>query len=102
MKLNTVKLVLLALGVFSFSSSLIAQEIKKPDVEKMMKRFDTDKNGSISLKEFISVKRKNEVPADRLGKRFNQMDKDENGAVTLKELKAFFEKSKGKKKGKKK
>lgn len=102
MKLNTVKLVLLALGVFSFSSTLIAQERKKPDLEKMMKRFDTDKNGSISLKEFISVKRKNEVPADRLGKRFNQMDKDENGAVTLKELKAFFEKSKGKKKGKKK
>lgn len=96
MKLNTVKLGLLALGFFGFSLSMSAQEKKAPDFEKMLKRFDTDKNETISLEEFKAYKRKNEVPDEALEKRFARMDADQNGAVTLDELKANFNKPKGK------
>lgn len=94
MKLNTVKLGLLALSVFAMSLTTTAQEKKTPDFEKMLKRFDTDKNGTVSFEEFKLAKRKNEVPLERLEKRFTRMDSDKNGAVTLEELKAEFEKPK--------
>lgn len=101
MKLNTVKLGLLALGIFGFSLTTSAQEKKAPDFDKMFKRFDTDKNETISLEEFKAYKRKNEVAADALEKRFARMDADQNGAITLDELKANFNKPKAKKPKKK-
>lgn len=100
MKLNTVKLGLLALGIFGFSLTTSAQEKKAPDFDKMFKRFDTDKNETVSLDEFKAYKRKNEVPADVLEKRFARMDADHNDAVTLDEFKAHFNKPKAKPKKK--
>ena len=100
MKLNTAKLGLLTLGLFAFSLTMSAQEKKEQNFEKMLKRFDTDTNGSISLDEWKSAKRKNEVPAEKLEKNYARMDADSNGEVTLEELKANFGKPKGKGKGK--
>ena len=104
MKLNTVKFGVLTLLLFAFSLSISAQEKKAPNFEKMLLRFDSDDNGSVSLDEFKSAKRKNEVPAERLEKNYAKLDGDSNGEVTLEELKTNWgkEKAKGKGKGKKK
>ena len=102
MKLNTVKLGMLALGIFGFSLAMSAQERKAPNFEKMLKRFDADENGSVSLEEFTSAKRKNEVPVERLEKQYARLDADKDGALTLVELKENWRKGKGKGKGKNK
>jgi|SaaInl85LU_5_DNA_1037374.scaffolds.fasta_scaffold234780_1 Ca2+-binding EF-hand superfamily protein len=105
MKLTTLKLGTLVLALCAFTS-MEAQEKKKPDPEKMFKKFDTNEDGSISLEEFKAIKRKNEVPAEKLEKNFARMDEDSDGKVTLEEMIAFREKNKGngkeKGKGKKK
>lgn len=100
MKLNTAKLGLLALSLFSFSLAMSAQEKKAPNFDKMFKRYDADTDGSISLEEYKSTKRKKEVPVERLEKSFAKLDGNSDGAVTLEELKANFGKGKGKSKGK--
>ena len=100
MKLNTVKFGVLTLLLFAFSLSISAQEKKEPNFDRMLKRYDTDANGSISLEEFKSAKRKNEVPAERLEKNYVKLDGDSNGAVTLEELKTNWVKGKAKGKGK--
>lgn len=100
MKSKTFKLGVLALGIFACSFTMSAQEKKGPNFEKMFKRFDADKNGTISLEEFTSAKRKNEVPVERLEKQYAKLDANEDGALTLDELKENWKKSKGKGKGK--
>ncbi|MEP3838970.1 MAG: hypothetical protein ABJM36_15095 [Algibacter sp.] len=102
MKLNTVKLGVLALGLFGFSLSMSAQEKKEPNFEKILKKFDADENGSVSLEEFKNAKRKNEIPAEKLEKQYVKLDADKDGAVTLVELKENWGKSKGKGRNKKK
>ncbi|MGB5418022.1 hypothetical protein [Algibacter sp.] len=102
MKSKTIKLGALALGLFACSFTMSAQEKKEPNFEKMHKRFDADNNGSISLDEFKSAKRKNEVPAEKLEKNYARLDADGDGAVTLAELKENWKKGKGQGKGKKK
>ncbi|MBC3757391.1 EF-hand domain-containing protein [Hyunsoonleella sp. SJ7] len=97
MKFNTLKLSVLTLGFLSISFTTSAQEKQGPNFEKMFKRFDADKNGSISLEEFKSAKRKKEVPVDRLEKNYAKLDADGNGALTLEELKENWGKGKGKK-----
>ena len=97
MKITTLKLGTLALALFVFSS-LQAQEKKEPDFDKMFKRLDADANGTVSLEEFKSAKRKNEVPVERLEKNYARLDADGNGKLTLDELKAGWKKGKGKKK----
>ena len=101
MKLHTVKLGLVALGLCAFTFTASAQEKKKPNPEQMFKRSDLDKDGSITLEEFKDTKRKKEVAEDVLEKRFNRMDADEDGAVTLEEFKAHLEKAKARAKKKK-
>lgn len=96
--MTTLKLGTLAVALSAFSFTMSAQEKKAPDFDKMFKRFDADKNGSITLEEFKGAKRKKEVPAERLEKNYAKLDADSNGAVTLEELKANFGKGKGKKK----
>jgi Ca2+-binding EF-hand superfamily protein len=95
MKLTTLKLGVVALGLFAYSQTTTAQD-KKPDPEKMFKSFDANEDGSISLEEFKNKKRKNEVPAERLEKNFARMDEDSNGSVTLEEFKTAGEKMKSK------
>ncbi|TNJ44540.1 EF-hand domain-containing protein [Tamlana fucoidanivorans] len=99
MKHSILKLGACALVFFAFSS-IQAQEKKEPNFDKMLERFDADKNGTISLEEFKSAKRKNEVPEERLEKNFAHLDSDSNGEVTLEELQTNW--GKGKEKGKKK
>ena len=77
-----------------------AQEKKAPNFEKMYKKFDADADGSVSLDEFKSVKRKKVVPANQLEKNYAKLDTDGNGALTLVELKENWGKGKGKKKKK--
>ena len=98
MNLNIVKLSLITLALFAFSLSTYAQEKKKPNPEKVFKRFDLNEDGAITLEEFKNAKRKNEITEEILEKRFNRMDGDKDGLVTLDELKANFAKAKKKNK----
>lgn len=101
MKITTLKLGTIVLALFAFTS-IEAQEKKKPDPEKMFKRLDANEDSVITLEEFKSAKRKNEVPAEKLEEKFKRMDADADGEVTLEELKASQKKGKGKGKKKKK
>jgi len=102
METTTLKLATLALAIFACSFTSEAQERKREmDFDKMIARFDTDKNGSISLDEFKSAERKREVEPERLEKMFATLDGDSNGEVTLDELKANWGKNREKGKGKK-
>ena len=58
MKLNTVKLGVLALGLFGFSLAMSAQEKKGPNFEKMMKRFDSDEMVQFLLRNSLLQKEK--------------------------------------------
>ncbi|PNW28188.1 hypothetical protein [Formosa algae] len=59
MKLKTLTFAMLSLAFFMASFTVQAQEKKRePNPEKMLERMDTDKNGTISLDEFKSVKTK--------------------------------------------
>ncbi|MDO6758640.1 hypothetical protein Q4566_00390 [Tamlana sp. 2_MG-2023] len=98
MTLKTLKFGIAALALFTISFSAQAQEKKEPDFEKMMKRFDADKNSTISLEEFKSAKRKKEVPTEKLEKQFTKLDSDSSGEVTIDELKTNWSKGKKKKK----
>jgi Ca2+-binding EF-hand superfamily protein len=97
MKITTLKLGTVALALFVFSA-IQAQEKKEPNFEKMHKRFDADANGTVSLEEFKSAKRKNEVPVKKLEKNFARLDSNSDGEMTLEELKENWGKGKGKKK----
>jgi Ca2+-binding EF-hand superfamily protein len=97
---SILKLSVFSIVVLAFSLNASGQEPKGPNFEKMHKRFDTDNNGSISLEEWTSFKRKKEVPVDRLEKNYASMDADGNGKLTLGELKSNWGKNRGKKKGK--
>lgn len=99
MKNTTFKITILALALFAFTS-IQAQEKKEPNFEKMLKRFDADGNGSISLEEFKSAKRKKEVTNERLEKNYARIDANNDGSVTLAELKENWAKRKEKKKKK--
>ncbi|WP_308993474.1 EF-hand domain-containing protein [Mariniflexile litorale] len=87
MKLTTLKLGVLVLGLFTFSLSN-AQDRQKPDPEKMFTALDTNKDASISLDEFKARKTKKEIPTETLEKRYAAMDADSNGSVTLEEYKS--------------
>ena len=98
MKLKTILFGILSLAFFSvsFSAQAQTQGKKQPTPEKQMERLDTDKNGTVSLDEFKSAKRKNDVDPERLEKNFTKMDSDSNGELSLEELQAQ-PKGKGKK-----
>lgn len=68
---------------------------KGGDPAKMLKRKDADKNGSLSLEEFL----KGAKDTDKATKMFKRKDKDKDGELSLDELKAGPPKGKGKKKG---
>lgn len=101
MKLTTLKLGVLALGLFAFSQGN-AQDRQKPDPEKMFTILDTNKDGSISLEEMKARKRKNEVSDEMQEKRFAKIDTNADGAVTLEEFKAGIANRGNKGEGKKK
>ncbi|MHA7942323.1 EF-hand domain-containing protein [Formosa sp. 3Alg 14/1] len=97
MKLKTLTFAMLSLAFSAVSFSAQAQDKKRePNPEKMLERMDTDKNGTISLEEFKSVKRKKEVDAKTLEKNFAKIDADSNGQITLEELKKQPKKDKKK------
>lgn len=87
MKLTTLKLGVLALGLFAFTQSN-AQEKKQQDPEKVFAALDTNKDGVMSLEEFKNKKRKTEVSADVIETRYAKMDANADGGVTLEEFKA--------------
>lgn len=102
MKFTTLKLGVVALGLFAFTQGN-AQDKQKPDPEKMFTTLDTNKDGSLSLEELKARKSKKEVSAENQEKRFTAMDVNSDKSVTLEEFKAAMEKGKGgKQSGKKK
>ncbi|MBP8793024.1 MAG: hypothetical protein KBE41_04805 [Lutibacter sp.] len=97
---------LLFLGMFSLAVSVSAQDGEKKakpaqTPEKMMKNYDTDKDGSISKSEAEANKNQG------LFKKFDKVDGDKNGSLSTEELKKMIDKqaqggaAEGKKGGKK-
>ncbi|WP_169515998.1 EF-hand domain-containing protein [Gaetbulibacter saemankumensis] len=62
--------------------------------EKMFASLDADEDGMVTLEEFKSKKRKNEVPVERLEKMFKRMDANADGTLTLEEYQKAMEKRK--------
>lgn len=98
MKSRILNLALLAVLFTTFTINAFAQQPKGPNFEKLFKRFDADKSGFISLEEWLSFKRKKEVPKERLKNNYTAMDADSNGKLTLGEMKANWGRNKGMKK----
>ncbi len=57
----------------------------RPSREEFLRRCDTNKDGSITLKEYIGNPKGRNVPA--LTKQFNRRDTNKDGKLTLEELK---------------
>jgi Ca2+-binding EF-hand superfamily protein len=91
----TKRITVLAVAVLAFSvtTSITAQEKKKPNLEKAFKRLDTNKDGSITVEELEANEK-----TKKLAKRFSKIDTDENEKISLEEFKAFRSKAKKKKK----
>lgn len=101
--IQTMKSTLAVLALAALIIPAQAEEKKAPrkggDPAKMLKKKDTDGNGTLSLEEFI----KGAPDADKATKAFKRKDKDGNGELTLDELKSGPPaKGEGKGKGKKK
>ena len=58
---------------------------KRPGPEEFLRRRDKNKDGLITLEEFIGDPRNRDVPA--LKKQFSRRDRNEDGNLTLDELK---------------
>lgn len=97
---KTLKIGLLTVLAFTFSYNVAAQDKKQPNFEKILKRFDSDKSGAISLEEFTNAKRKREVTTERLEKKYKRLDADGDGALTIVEMKENWKKTSGKRKDK--
>lgn len=94
-KRTNMKSTLMALMLAAFALPLHAAEgegapKKKPNPEKVFKKKDADKDGSLSKDEFV----KNAKNADRAGKVFGRKDKDKDGKLSLAEFKAAPKKKK--------
>ncbi|WP_111708651.1 EF-hand domain-containing protein [Lutibacter citreus] len=97
---NLIKGILFA-GVFSMAISVNAQDaVKKvkpaPTPEKLLKNFDTDKNGSINKAEAEANKNQS------IFKKFDKVDADKNGEISKSELQTMIDKRNNQKKGGKK
>ena len=57
----------------------------RPSPEEFLRRRDTNKDGSITLKEYIGNPKGRNIPA--LNKQFTRRDVNKDGKLTLKELK---------------
>lgn len=97
MILKTLKLGVLAIGLFAFSQ-VNAQEKKPQDPEKMFASFDANTDKMITLDEFKSKKRRKEIQPEQLEKRYTTMDENSDGLVSLEEFKMSMMKVKGGKK----
>ncbi len=58
---------------------------KRPNLEELFKRRDTNKNGFVTLKEYIGNPANRNVPV--LTKRFKQLDTNNDGRLSLEEMK---------------
>lgn len=77
-------------------SALAAEPGKKggdkprPSPEDLFKKLDTDKDGKLTLAEFVA-RAKDDVMKEKLTNQFKAMDKENKGALTLDEFKAGFQ-----------
>ena len=102
MKTTILKFGLLTIALFAFSQ-VNAQDRKQPDPEKMFASYDANEDKIISLDEFKSKKRKNEMAPEALEKRYATMDANSDGSLTFEEFKVAMAKGRvGKQGGKKK
>lgn len=62
-----------------------ARKRKRPDPEELFKRRDKNKNGFLTLEEYIGNPKNRNVPA--LTRQFKQLDANHDGRLTLEELK---------------
>ncbi|HEY1051702.1 MAG TPA: EF-hand domain-containing protein [Prosthecobacter sp.] len=82
------------LAILALAATVNAADEKKPadgakkkamDPAAMLKKLDTDNNGSVSKAEFLATPaaKKDEAKA---GERFGKMDKNSDGSLSLEEL----------------
>ncbi len=72
------------------------------NIEDFFKKLDADKDGKLSLKEYMASPFVKKGGEDRAKKRFEEMDTNGDKFVSLKEFQAAFEKLAAQKKGDKK
>jgi len=65
------------------------KEHKRPTAEQIVKKLDTDENGTLSLDEF-SKSRRLKDDAEKAKKIFEKIDADKDGQVSAKELAEAF------------
>ena len=66
--------------------NLQAQDKKKGNPEKMFAKMDANSDKKVSLDEFKSMKRKNEMSSEKLEKQFKKMDLNSDGIVEYSEF----------------
>jgi len=79
----------LGVGLLQAADAPKKGEHKRPSPEQIIKKLDTDGNGTLSLEEF-SKSRRFKDNAERAKNAFERMDTDKNGQVCVKELEAAF------------
>lgn len=91
----TKRITVLAVAILAFSvfTSVSAQQKKKPNLEKVFKKLDTNEDGFITVEELEANEK-----TQKMAKRFSKIDTDKNEKISLEEFKVF--RSKGKKKKK--
>jgi len=91
----------LGLGSLQAQDEKKKQKRKRPSAEQVIKKLDTDKNGTLSLEEFLKSPR---IKDEERGKKiFAKWDGNSDGQVCAKELDAAFKKMReARKKGEKK
>lgn len=89
-----VSLVMILLCSISFVNAQERQREKKHNPEELFKSLDTNADGELSLEEFTSKRRREDIKAEAINDRFKSLDNDMNGSVSMKEFASRREVSK--------
>jgi len=89
-----VSLVMILLCSISFVNAQERQREKKHNPEELFKSLDTNADGELSLEEFTSKRRREDIKAEAINDRFKSLDNDMNGSVSMEEFASRREVSK--------
>ncbi|NRB83528.1 MAG: EF-hand domain-containing protein [Winogradskyella sp.] len=89
-----VSLVMILLCSISFVNAQERQREKKRNPEELFKSLDTNADGELSLEEFTSKRRREDIKAEAINDRFKSLDNDMNGSVSMEEFASRREVSK--------
>lgn len=89
-----VSLVMILLCSISFVNAQERHRKKKHNPEELFKSLDTNADGELSLEEFTSKRRREDIKAEAINDRFKSLDNDMNGSVSMEEFASRREVSK--------